>query len=489
MRPWLTDRLLALILAGAVLAVYAASLSNGFVNWDDGILVYGNPIITDFSLDAVRKAFTTFDPELYVPFTLLSYQLEHLLFGLNPFVYHFDNLLLHLLNTLLAFWLLLKLTGRREVAFFAALLFGVHPLNTETVAWVSARKDLLSGAFFLGSVVAYMSYRERKTIALKVWSILLFLFGLLAKVSIAVLPVVLILIDGMRDGHLSVRKIVAKWPYFLLSIIFGVVAIVGKEHNIIGLNVWQIALISVKSTVFYLGKLVWPVKFSVFYHYVGPIVISASTFFVPLIILGLIVIVAGLLARRTKWVPFGALWYLLLLAPSFVTFYKGGEIFYASDRYAYLASIGIIPLVVMAVFRLAEGLKANWRFTVSCGVLCMAAVGAGALAYAQSLTWGSTEQIYRRAIASYPDTFIAQHNLGFLLLDVSKLDESIEHLQRAVEIDPSRALAHANLGIAYGKKGMYDEGLRELYLSLKLDPSRQEEAKKWEEILQEKGML
>ncbi|HAI98953.1 TPA: hypothetical protein DCL30_05525 [Candidatus Peribacteria bacterium] len=489
MRSWLTDRLLALILAGAVLAVYAASLSNGFVNWDDGILVYQNPIITDFSFGAIWKAFTTFDPELYVPFTLLSYQLEHFLFGLNPFVYHFDNLLLHILNVLLIFWMLVKLTGRREIAFLASLLFSVHPLQTEAVAWVSARKDLLSGAFFLASVVAYLSFRERKSTMLKVLSLLLFLCGLLAKVSIAVLPVILVLIDWMRDGRLSLRKVAAKWPYLVLSIIFGVVAIVGKEHNIIGLTPWEIAIVSVKSTVFYIGKIFWPLRFSVFYHYTGPITFTVSAFFVSAIILAALLIVACLLARKTKWMTIWGLWYLLLLAPSFVTFYKGGEIFYASDRYAYLASLGIIVLAVAAIFWLTDLLKVNWSHGISSVVLCALAAVLGVLSYRQSLTWASTELLYRRAVASYPDTFIAQHNLGWMLFQDGKLDEAIEHLEKAVEIDPKRALAHANLGIAYGKKGMYDEGLKELYLSLKLDPSKQEEAQKWEGILKEKGKL
>src|SRR3989344_80161 len=179
MRRYVLSSLGIALLIGTVYG--RAVLQNDFVTWDDGLLITENPIIQDISWENVKAAFTTYDPELYIPLTFLSYQIDHLFWGLNPVGFHLTNLVLHTLNAVLVFFLLqlllsgnnlplpLKGEGRvrvawRAIAFLVALLWAIHPLNTEAVAWASARKDLLSGFFFLFSVCGYLQWRARVTL-------------------------------------------------------------------------------------------------------------------------------------------------------------------------------------------------------------------------------------------------------------------------------------------------------------------------------------
>jgi hypothetical protein len=227
-----TDRFLVLALLLVVAAAYGRTVVFDFVNWDDGTLVYANPIVMELTgWSALKAAFTSYDPELYIPLTFLTYQIEHALVVLHPALYHLTNVCLHIGNTLLVYWLLLLLSrGRRDIAFLTALLFALHPINAEAVSWVSARKDLLSGFFALASSIAYLRSRTRFP-----WpSVLLFLCALLSKVSVVLLPPVFLLFDWLLNDHVTRRDIVRKWPFALLSSLFIAVALLGKTSNLSG---------------------------------------------------------------------------------------------------------------------------------------------------------------------------------------------------------------------------------------------------------------
>lgn len=141
-----------------VLALYAASLQNDFVYWDDSLLIKENPIVRGLTWQNVKAAFSRYDPELYIPLTFLSYQATYMLSELDPFLYHLGNIFLHALNVILVLVLVYKLRRSRTEALVCAALFAIHPLHTEAVAWASGRKDLLSAFFFLLSVLTYLKY-------------------------------------------------------------------------------------------------------------------------------------------------------------------------------------------------------------------------------------------------------------------------------------------------------------------------------------------
>ena len=205
------------------LLVYGASLTNEFVVWDDGLLIYENPIVQEISPWSITQAFTTYDPELYIPLTFLSYQIDYAIAGIEPFFYHFHNLVLHTLNAILILVCVYMLSRSKWIALFCGLVFLVHPVHTEAVVWASARKDTLSTFFFFGSLLSYLFYREKMchgepgrtmtegssldrarddTVSLShplyLMSLGCFLLGLLAKVSVFSLPIILLLVD-FRD--------------------------------------------------------------------------------------------------------------------------------------------------------------------------------------------------------------------------------------------------------------------------------------------------
>jgi len=464
--------LLGIVLALVVFAVYLPSLSNDFVNWDDGSYIYNNPMVKEFSVQSIKEAFTSYDPELYVPLTFLSYQLEHALFGLNPLFFHLTSLLIHVANVLLVFGLSFLLIKRKSVAFFIALLWGLHPVNVEAVAWVSASKDLLSTFFFLTSLLGYMISKERSSRKAYWLSVFLFVCALMSKVNVVFLPLVLLFVDSYRKERITLRSITEKWPYFLLALIFGIIALFGKTENIIALSFVETLLLSAKSTFFMLGKILIPIKLSAFYHYAEEISILSPDFFVPVLTLLAVVVALFFSRKRTKEIIFGSIFALLFFVPSFATFQKSGELLFAADRYVYLSSIGIIYIVVWMLFKIFNKIRIQKASTV---VFLMVAMVFSFLTVRQTGAWKDTKSLYLYAAESYPESFFPQHNLGWLELADENYDEAIKYLKKAIEIDPNRAQAHANLAEAYGEKGMYEEGLKHALKALELDPEKREE--------------
>src|SRR3989338_4850543 len=176
------------VLFAALFIVYGHSLWNGFVNWDDGLLIYENPIVQEFSFRSIYTAFTSYDPELYIPLTLLSYQWNHVVGGLNPFVYHLTNLILHAFNALFVAWIALLLGKNKWIAAVTGLIFALHPLHTEAVVWASSRKDVLAAFFALLSIGLYLLYQESGDRRSYLGSLVMFLLALLSKVSVILLP-------------------------------------------------------------------------------------------------------------------------------------------------------------------------------------------------------------------------------------------------------------------------------------------------------------
>lgn len=474
------------------LGVYGASLKNDFVRWDDGLLIYENNAVREMSLTSIKTAFTTYDPELYIPLTLMSYKMDYLIGGRNPFLYHFHNLVLHTLNAVLVTSLLFLFFQNRWLAILLGVLFAVHPLHTEAVVWASARKDLLSTFFFLSSLLMYLWWRSvegvegaastelstRSGVKVKrmyLFSIGLFLLGLLSKVMVLTLPLILFLIDWKegtslrspeasfgRQGSWNKRLILEKVPYIALSVLFGVIALYGKRDVTSSATLLETLLMSFKSTVFYLSKLVLPTNLSVLYPYTESIRLSSPDFFVPLLIL---VTLIGFLAyslRYTKALLFGFLFFLVTLLPTFVNFSKGGDYYFASDRYAYLPSLGFFFLLGWGIQRF---FLQEERYAVMKQKMRGLLVGVGivtaifmVLTFRQSLVWADTMTLFQHVALHYPNAHRARNNLGNAYRRQGLLDKAIVELKAALEIrEEPKTLS--NLGAVYRKKGQMSEAL------------------------------
>lgn len=452
------------LFAIVALLVYGASLGNGFVRWDDGLLIYQNPAVMEMTLASFKRAFTTYDPELYIPITLLSYKLDYFLGQGTPFLFHFQSLALHVLNALLVCWLAFLLIKHRFIALILGLLFLVHPLNTEAVSWASGRKDVLSTFFFLSSIITFFYSREPASRRLYLLSLMLFILGLMSKVMIVTLPVIILLIIWHEHGRLERRDFKRIIPYALLCIVFGLVALYGK----IGVNeastVSEKVLMAFKSSIFYLGKFFWPVHLSVIYPYTDTIVLSSPDFFLPFLGCIGLAIVALVSMRFTRTLMFAFLFYFITLAPTFINIAKGGGDYYiGSDRYAYIPVIGVLLLIGFALTHWIasdESLRRQiQRVKVSAFVATVIALVLAGMASAQSLVWASSQTLFEHVIAVQPEgSFAAYNNLGNVYRLQRQYEKAAEYFQKSLALK-EHPRTYVNFAALRTTQGNYEEAL------------------------------
>lgn len=453
---------------------YGSSLSNNFVAWDDNFLVAGNPDIRGFTFRNIREAFTTFDPELYIPFTILSYQLNYALGGLNPAIFHATNVLLHTLNALFVGWVLYLLSGKQKVSLIAGLIFLVHPQNTEAVAWASARKDVLSTFFFLASIVSYLHFRSSQSNKTYAGSVLFFLAGLLSKVMVVTLPVVLLIIEYFKEGRIDKKTLARLLPYFLLSVIFGIVALFGKEEVVAETTLLQKVLMAGRSTLFYAQSFFAPTNLSVLYPYNNPIGFGSTDLVISCVIALVMIGLAAWSLRYTKIIAVGMAFFLITLIPTFTNFAKGGENYVASDRYAYIPSIGLL-LILMYVLewiyetQILPSLGRRTASQVGIVATCVIIGGFALLSYRQSLTWASSETLFTHALSHYPDAMGGKINLGVTYRKKGDVEAAEDILLSAIEQRP-RARAYTALAAVYFEQGRFDEAKTMSEEARKLDP-------------------
>ncbi len=440
-------------------AVYGASLGNGFVVWDDLLLIYSNPLTHGFSLSHIHQAFSQFDPELYIPATFLSYMFDYTLAGLSPWMYHLHNLLLHTANALLVCWIAIILTNHRFVALVTGLLFLVHPINVEAVSWAAARKDVLSTFWMLGAIVLYLYDQNgaRGNRLLYILSVCAFAAGLLAKVMIIMLPAVLLLLDYVRRRRFSSAVLMDKVPYGILCLVFGIIAVFGKREVSSATTVYEKALMAAKSTVFYIQKIFMPVDFSIIYQYVKPIRLASPDFYVPVLLVALIVIFLAWCAwTGRRLVVFCLGFYLVTLLPTFINFAKGGSFFIASDRYVYVPQFGIFLLVVAAIWRVSMPGIGGKTYDSRLSALTLGAVailaGLSWTSYKQSLVWHDSVRLLENAVRVQPDSSRVHFVIGALREETGDLDTALQEYRTAIALEP-HFTQYIGVGSVLQKKG------------------------------------
>lgn len=484
--------LVVAFLFAACFGVYGASLGNEFVRFDDGLLIFENPTARGLSFENVARAFTSYDPELYIPLTFLSYQIDYAIGGFDATVYHLHNLLFHALNAVLVAWLVFLLSSSGRAGILAGTFWAIHPLNAEAVAWAAALKDVQSTCFFLASIVAYLYYRSdggRKSY----WtSVSLFALGLLSKVSVITLPAVLLLLDWRNARRWTKETFVELAPFALLSVAFGIVAVFGKTAIISSVTPWETAVMAAKSTMFYVQKLLWPGDLSVLYPYDGPITLASPDFFLPA--LGVLALVAAALygSRFTRDIPFAVAFYLGTLFPTFFNFSKADTFFVASDRYAYVPSIALFFLASLAVDRALSfsGRRSTVRNkTLAAGVAGIAAfVVLASATHARSLTWKNTESLFLDVLSKYPSSFIARNNLGNVYIRQERWNDAIREFEEGLKHAQNVSL-YNNLARAYGRKGDVAKAEEHFRNSLGLEPDNEQTYVEFARMYAQNGLI
>lgn len=448
------------------LVIYGSSLQHEFVSWDDDLLIVDNPNVKEISMTTIRNVFTTYDPELYVPMTLMSYQIDDAIGGGKPFTTHVANRFLHIANSLLVAWLLYALLKRGWLAIGLGMLFLIHPLNTEAAVWASSRKDLLSTFFFLSSLLTWLQYRNVPARKRYIGSLILFLFALLSKVMAVTLPLVMILVDLLEGKGISRDSLREKAPFFALSLVFGIIALFGKTKVLVSSTSLEKLLVACKATVFYIMKFLAPYDLSVMYPYTRPITITSADFFVPaILILGALALLWKF-SSRSRIITFGVLFFAVTLLPTFTNFSKNGDFYIASDRYAYIPMIGLLILLgagIRSWMDMPGGvrIRTSRRNSLLASTFCLFVLF-GYLSTAQAAIWKNDLSLYEYVLSTYPNARAAHNNLGMEHYEKGDYAAAIKEFDLALAIrkDPktqtNKAAALVGLGKLEEAKTMYE---------------------------------
>jgi tetratricopeptide (TPR) repeat protein len=455
--------IVAVLLAVIVGIAFGRALANDFVGYDDQSYVVLNPRVTNgLTLDGIRWAFTHVHATNWHPLTMISHMLDCQLYGLQPWGHHLTSILLHATTAILLFLALRQLTGNLWPSLFVAAVFAVHPLRVESVAWVSERKDVLSGVFFMLILWTYARY-ARGDSARCFWYItvvVLFALGLMCKPTLVTVPFVLLLLDYWPLGRSQSspllgcritketwsRLVFEKLPLFLLSAASCIATLLAQKQALeaslkppLGERVGN-ALVSY---AVYLGQMIWPARLAVLYPYPeGNLKVSH----VILALLLLLIISTGFFLSRRKY-PFlltGWLWYLGMLIPMIGIVQVGSQV--RADRYTYLPQIGLYLVVAWGAMELFHQWYRNRVILAGAGLLIITALITRS--YFQTSYWQDTETLWKHATATTSNNYIAHVNLAEVLSQSGRFDEAIGECRQALKIKPDLAAAHNNLGDA-----------------------------------------
>jgi tetratricopeptide (TPR) repeat protein len=486
MQPAKSKIKIIITLISILLVVFIAffhSLNNDFVNYDDNGYIKGNGTIKSLSLKNIYTLSTGFFVGHYHPLTMFSFLLEYRFFKLHPFGYHFTNLILHLLNTLLVFWFIYLISGRKSISWITAVLFGIHPLNVEAVAWISQRKSVLYVFFFLCTLICYLYYsRPPKKITYYYLSIIFFFFALLSKCAAVTLPLVLFLLDYHRKKRQDKIILSDKVVFLALSLAFGLINLIPRDTDPVAwLEKATPLLDKVKVAsyvlVFYLQKLFWPAKLSCLYPYYGAQTINGPFYFSIVLLLGAFIAVSR---SFTKKIVFGSAFFLIIMLP-LLQFLPFGEAIVA-DHYVYLASIGIFYILAEGFVWLYEKKMEYLRIKqVFLLALLFLAVGTlCTLAAQRCRVWKDSVTLWTDALNKYPNLPTAHNQRGLEFMERKEYDKAQSDFNYSLSLpdskyyrrqrQESRVYYYINLSSLYIAQGRYQEARGLLEEIIRKDP-------------------
>jgi tetratricopeptide (TPR) repeat protein len=460
----------------AVWVVYLPALRFPFLAYDDPDYVTANPVVrAGLSAEGLRHALEPGRAGNWHPLTWISHMLDVELFGLDARFHHATSVALHALVAVLAFVLFVRLAGSLVAAAFAALAFALHPLRVESVVWISERKDVLSVAFGLASVLAYLRYAERPRAWRYALVTALVALGLAAKSMLVTLPLLFLLLDvwPLRRSERFSILLAEKVPFFLLAAATSVLTLVAQRRagTLSGLEALPFAARLGNACVAiaaYLGDLVLPVGLGPFYPYPQgrwPLVSVAAA-------LGLLLFVSAVAwraRRRRPWLVFGWLWFLLALLPVLGIVQIGVQA--RADRYTYLPQLGLFAALAVEGARFAAPRsRAAQRALAACACVVVVALALGTAS--QIRFWRDTETLFARALAVTSDNDVAHYALSMELVRRGALAEGLSHAEEAVRLRPASARAQEQLGDCLARLGRREEALAHLAEAVRLEPRR-----------------
>ena len=477
---WLAGGI-CLLLTALVWMVFGQTLRFEFVTYDDPA-VYDNPeVAKGLTLGGVVWAFTHTQIGHWDPLTTLSHMLVSQICGLAPGGHHWGNVLLHGMGAILLFLVLWRMTSALWRSAFVAAVFAIHPLRVESVAWVTERKDVLSGVFFMLTLAAYARYvRQPQSTARYVMVAVLFALGLMSKSMLVTLPFVLLLLDYWPLGRFAqtcsgqgflptlwslVRE---KFPLLAMSALGAVIQLFANQESIISSEKMPFltragnALVSYAD---YIGQMFYPANLAVFYPHPENTLLAWQITLSAVLLISISTAALALRKRRPYFL-IGWLWYLGMLVPV-IGLVQSGELARA-DRYTYLPQIGLCLMLAWAAVDLCAGLRHRLLLLGSLSGIVIAALTLAA--HRQASYWRDTTALWNHALASDPKNWLAHIFLAIELERKDRYTEAASHLRRALEIKPDYATAHNNLGVNLLHNGESVEAISHLQKAIEIKP-------------------
>lgn len=480
------DFLVCLLLVVATYAVYWQVSHHAFIGYDDVRYVTKNPHVQGgLSLGGTIWAFTSMDAGNWHPLTWLSHMLDVQLYGMEAGKHHLTNLLFHISNTLLLFFVFKRMTGVLWQSAFVAALFALHPLHVESVAWIAERKDVLSTFFWMLTMGAYVWYVERRGFLRYLLVLLLFILGLMAKPMLVTLPFILLLMDywplnrfqfGQSSGgeskkqrSLALRLVWEKIPLFAIATASCIVTLFAQQSGgaVYAFSYLPLNIRIANALVSYMGyivKMLWPHHLAVLYPYPGMLpwiqVIGAC------LLLVFISILAVMAFKRCPFLIVGWVWYIVTLVPVIGLVQVGSQAM--ADRYTYVPLIGIFIVIAFGVPELLSG----WRYR-KVAISTMAAASLTiftATTWLQIRYWKNSIMLFEHALAVTENNYVLHNNLGVALFLQRKAGKAIDQFREAMKINPGFVDARINLAIALANKGKMNESVGYFYEALKMNP-------------------
>jgi Flp pilus assembly protein TadD len=480
------SRIAAMVATGLVVAIVVAAahwpvLKAQALSLDDAEFVTENPLVSHPSWSSAGRFFDeVLHPSTvrgyYLPLSMISLMLDVAAGGKsdNLRAFHRTSLALHVANTLLIVLLLYRLFGAGLPAVLVGLLFGLHPLTVEPTAWIGERKTLLATFFALASLLAYVRSTRQTGVGWLLASLALFLPALLSKPTVTTLPLLMLVLDYWPLKRLSREAVVEKIPFFLLALIFGAITYVSQAHasGIVEATrstylQWPLKISYL--LVFYLVKIVWPSPLSCVYPIPRSFALSSPLVLLSLLGVGALTVLLALMARRARGPLAGWAFFILALAPTL------GLIQYswvtASDKYLYLAGLGLLMILAWALTVVWAGDAGGvTRARILLLVPVLVILGLEAWGTRSTLRhWTDSLTLFRHMETVAPEAPVVQDQLGIILLESSP-EEGVRHLRRAIELAPHYVDGQYNLGVVLGAQGRLDEGIRHLQEADRLRP-------------------
>jgi hypothetical protein len=476
----------SLLIVIATFWAFHGILNNGFISYDDvKYLIENDQIAAGLTVQGLRWAMTSTYDANWFPLTWFSHMADISMFGLNPRGHHLVNLLLHTANALLLFRIFTRLNGPVVRSACVALLFALHPLHVESVAWAAERKDVLSTLFFMLTISAYITYTIKRTASRYCFALLLYILGLASKPMLVSVPLVLLLLDAWplgrfrnksqrseTDATATARQLfVEKIPFFILSAA-SCIATYTVQSTGVGPSSTAVSPLSgstfshaMVNYVQYLYKSFWPVDLAILYPYSEGLAlwqIAGS-----IVLLSLITLWSCYQWNQKPYLFIGWAWFLVTIAPV-VGFVRIG-VHSIADRYTYIPLIGIAIMVVWTVADVLQ--KRSWGNIAATVTILVTFTCLGATTLRQTRYWKDSTALFEHTLSVTDNNWAIHNNLAAVQLNNNQKQEALKHLRESLRILPTNPVTHSNLGSYFNSIGDLDNAIRAFQIAIELNPS------------------